>query len=202
LSGATFASFPGPTFYRLGAALRAECLDGGEDLVAAKANPEHPALVYVFEQLQAMIDAARNYQRPHNLRPLDWSSRLSHELRRLHDGGITGQEVFRVVALVWMLHRYQPRTLPAGRPLLFAMARAVLDLRPRYTHVGIRRERSGPALVSNRLSTLVVAKLGEELLTLLHPVLARMAEAIDRATTPQQEQRAKIVQALDEQPFT
>lgn len=146
-----------------------------------RANEQHPALLQVFTQLDhLLVQAATVHDRcdppgqpVRTLRPRDWSSRRVRELARLHAAGVTGGDLYRAAAAVWLFHHYHPDRLPPGKPLRFAMARAVLELSRRYNHRGPTRR------VTNRLSTLVLDALGQELVNELSDCLSRMVRAID-----------------------
>lgn len=161
-----------------------------------KANAEHPALLYAFEQIDAMLKAQASFKLPLKLVNSDWRSRLNEELSRLYRGGRTGRDVFVAVASVYLMHHSDERRFPTGRELKFAVSRAVVFMKDKGS-------RTGRSLQSHsfRVSTRVLENLGEELLRLLMPILFEMTKAADKAAQKAAENREHLVATIATQPF-
>ncbi len=138
-----------------------------------KVNRDHPALAEAHARLQVLLDIAARGDPPVARGPYDWTSRLTKELRRLHQGGTTGAEVFRAVAIVWLFADREPAVVsPMSRPHRYAVARQVLSLRTREAY------RGSTQVGVKRFSSLVLDHLGEQLLALLLPVLRAMSRTL------------------------
>lgn len=161
-----------------------------------KVQAGHPVLVSAYAELQRLIDNSTAYTLPHHLRRLDYHSRLQRELRRLSEGGVSGAEVFRAVATVFLFASSQPRTLaPLSLPHRFATARRVLSLRARYRHA----TKGGEHV--NRLSSLVLDNLGRDLIRLLYPVLVAVASSIESCRASEREKHQRYAEQLSATPF-
>ena len=161
-------------------------------------NREHPALVMLLADLDQMLASSTGYQLPRQLRQVDWKPRLMKELQRMHNGGITGNDVFRAVAMIYLLSHRQPSRLEMNsREMKFAIARAVLHLRNK----GTKKGRMGVGL-PHRMSTHVLDHLGHQLLIKALPVLQPMATALDRiGASAHRERRDEIAAAIAEKSF-
>lgn len=160
------------------------------------ANAGHTALELVFASLSAMLTEAAAIpvlQRP---RPSDWRLRLRLDLQRLHKGGVSGQEMFRLVAALHLFAVAQPRSLqPHSRPSWFQTSRLILNSRT--------RDISSPLTnrwATSRLPAGALSHLGRVVTTTSYRVLLAMTEAIERAPNEQQ-QRQLITDALIAQPL-
>jgi hypothetical protein len=151
-----------------------------------KANKEHPAIVLVIGELDALLAKATKAAafKPHPSRH-DWQAKIDVELARTAAAGITGRVVFLTIAGCWFYSKANPRALPTGRPLQFCMARHLLNLAPRQ---------------QVRLSTKVCEALGKHLAVSLCGVLTAMEQAYDALIGAPEDRRRRLMEALS-QPF-
>lgn len=161
-------------------------------------NSGHPALTLVYESLSRIVSESSALRITRRPKPREWRPRLTLELQRLLAGGVTGREVFRRVAALWLLARYQPRTLPPNSKEFWAQsARMTLNLRQRNP-----RSRLHAPFQGSRLPPKVLATLGRTLVQKTHLVLTAMVCAIEAEQSEPQAQRARINEALASHPFS
>ena len=87
-----------------------------------RANKSHPALLLAFETLRKLTSDQASFEMPSRLKQDNWRARLNRELRRLHEIGRTGQQLFEVAASVYLLaHRSPPRLELYSKPFKFAV---------------------------------------------------------------------------------
>lgn len=166
-----------------------------------KANGHHVALLTAESELSVLLADAASVTRGIVREPkqYDWPAKLNLELLRLHSAGVSGQEIFRTVAALWLFSHYNPHALPPNdREFWFAVANAVLNLRERYsarTRNGRNRKRT------RRVSPRLLEHLGHDLTVRLHLVLRAMVGAIEQAEQVRAERRKKIAATLEQHPF-
>src|SRR5260221_4966259 len=170
-------------------------------------NRNHPAIVLVIGELDDMLaTAARDRAgNPYTPGRQDWRGKMTRELARLHAAGLTGRDVFRVVAGLFFFSRALPRNLPpASRAFRFTIARHVLNLshRDRYSGWCVRAKRTGwvERKGTVRLSTRVLDHLGTHLAVSLCPVLSAMEKSYDALVMAPTARRQRLATALS-QPF-
>jgi hypothetical protein len=74
-------------------------------------NRGHAALLAVYAELDSMLYEATLAPVRHLPPAQDWQQRMRYDLARLHQGGVTGEEVYELVATPFMFSAYTPRTL-------------------------------------------------------------------------------------------
>src|SRR5260221_12036590 len=86
-------------------------------------NRNHPAIVLVIGELDDMLaTAARDRAgNPYTPGRQDWRGKMTRELARLHAAGLTGRDVFRVVAGVVFFFGGLP-SKPSPPPLALPVA--------------------------------------------------------------------------------
>jgi len=153
------------------------------------ANRFHPAVKLVVRRINDLLKLAARVAPREKPKPHDWQSRAWRELARLRAKGVTGYEVFRIVAGLWFYARSHPDVLePNSRGHQFTVARHVLNFveRERYggwcnwshavaTYTGWR-DRKG----SVKLPARVLAHVGRQLTVMTIATLQRMEDAYDR----------------------
>lgn len=171
-----------------------------------KANLDSPALELLYKELDRWVyqNALRAPTWP---APQDYTGRLRFELSRLHRGGVAGidgaKDIFRVCAALYLLSEYEPHTLPLGPELTYAMARGVLNLRPRVSYKTMSHiTGKGIRLVTTSIPKGVLELMGNYLFRTLLPVLLPMIKVIRQQETAAQRRREELVSAVEAYPFT
>lgn len=161
------------------------------------ANAQHPALDTAFSDLQKLLaDAARApvVQRP---KPREWRTRLRIDLARLNREGVTGREMFAIVAALHLFALAQTRSLePMSRPFWFQTARLMLNIRQRDP-----RERLVHRGIGSRLPAAALEHLGRTVTLLLWRILRAMVAAIESEAKEPQAQQERIEAAISSHPF-
>lgn len=119
--------------------------------------------------------------------------RVSHELRRLYDGGLRGKEALEVMGAVWLFAYECPHRLPDDRRTTFALSRALLQTRPQI----IRRvsRRSGKErLIYNKPGATVHEVIGQQVRNNIGIVYSRMVDAMQREVRQKQEAKDRLSQ--------
>lgn len=168
-----------------------------------KANGHHVALLTVEGELSCWLADAVSRTGGEvrwPTKPSDWRTKLDLELLRLHRASVTGLNIFRTVAALYLFAQYNPHALPPGdRVFWFACANHVLNLAPRY-NAGNKSGRKGHR--QRRVPAPLLENLGRDLTVRLHIVLRAMTTAIEDAEQVRAERRRKLAAALAQHPFT
>src|SRR5437867_274490 len=128
----------------------------------------------------------------HRPRSRDWRTRLRLDLQRLHKDGLTGTEVFLLVASLHLFAVNQPRALaPMSKCFWVQAARLLLNARHRDQGSSLVNSEAGARIPASALE-----HLGRTVTVMLHSVLAGMVESLERAANEPKQQRAKIEAAL------
>ncbi|HLI12824.1 MAG TPA: hypothetical protein VKY65_14625 [Alphaproteobacteria bacterium] len=145
-------------------------------------NAKHPTFVATFAELDRQLSEAAAWATEwRGYRPRSWRQRLFLELARLATHGVTGRNVFEAAAAVFLFSRRRPGALdPYGRPLHYAIARAVFSLAPRYRTPSTRRRDGALRTITKRLSSEVLDEYGSRLTRFLLPALAQLARTLER----------------------
>jgi hypothetical protein len=160
-------------------------------------NRGHPALLAVYADLDRMLYEATLAPVRHRPRAQDWQQRMRYDLARLHQGGVTGAEVFELVATLFMFSEYNQHTLaPWSRPFWFSAARLTLNLRSRDRDCPLVNKHAASRVNSKTLET-----IGRRITVTCAPVFRAMKETIEATAGRQQEQRQAVEKLLAEEPF-
>lgn len=162
-----------------------------------KAQGEHPALAQAFAELQGLVDSAALFAAPYTIRYGDTATRLNKELRRLYGDGVTGKEIFKAVATIWLFAHQRPFDLE-----LFSIAHRYATARRVLTLCRLER-RAGRGMMGHaaELSSGVMNQLGRTLVTMLSPVMDAMAKNIDEAMTIERERHKRYIESITAHPF-
>ncbi len=168
-----------------------------------KANEDHPSLNMIYTSFAAWVTEGEEKAPTW---PTDTMGKLRAELRRLHRGGVVGvegaQEIFNVVASLYLLSHYEPNTLPIGPELTYAMARAVLSLRTRDGYVSMSKAPGrGLRKITTGTSKGVLDAMGRYLIHTTLPVLMPMVEAIEQQQKARKQRQEELQAAVEAQPF-
>jgi hypothetical protein len=160
------------------------------------ANVGHPALIAVCADLSKLLSDAAALPVVHRPRSRDWKTRLRLDLQRLYKAGLTGTEVFRLVASLHLFAVSQSGSLaPMSKSFWFQAARLILNSRDRHPSDLFNRS------LGARLPAPTLEHLGRTVMVMLHRVLSAMVESLERASKAPEERRARIEAALAAQPF-
>jgi len=160
-------------------------------------NRGHPALLAVYADLERMLYEATLTPVGHRPRAQDWQQRMRYDLARLRHGGVTGDEVFELVATLFMFSEYTPRTLaPWSRPFWFSAARLTLNLRSRDQDCPLVNKHAASRVNSKTLET-----IGRRITVTCAPVFRAMKETIEATEGQQKEHRQAVEKILAEEPF-
>ena len=162
-----------------------------------KANVGHPALTLAYADLSKLLSDAAALAVTHRPRTRDWRTRLRLDLQRLHKAGLTGAEMFLLIASLHLFAVNQPRALaPMSKCFWFCASRLILNSRDRHPSDLFNRS------LGARLPAQCLEHLGKTTTVLLHGVLSAMVESIERTAKEPEERWAKIEAALSAHPFT
>jgi hypothetical protein len=160
-------------------------------------NRGHPALLAVYADLDRILHEATLTPVRHRPRAQDWQQRMRYDLALLHQGGVTGQEVYELVATLFMFAEYNPRTLqPWSRPFWFSAARLTLNLRSRDRDCPLNNKHAASRVNSKTLET-----IGKRITITCAVVFRAMKETIEASVGFQQKQRQVIERLLVDEPF-
>jgi hypothetical protein len=160
-------------------------------------NRGYPALLAVYAELDRMFYEGTLAPVRHRPRAQDWQQRMRYDLARLHQSGVTGEEVFELVAILFMFSEHSQRTLaPWSKPFWFSAARLTLNLRSRDRECPLVNKHAASRVNSKTLET-----IGKRITVTCAPVFRAMKETIEATAGQQREQRQAVEKFLAEQPF-